>query len=70
MTTTLRRAQAYSVLMVVGRAVEFMRREKEPRRKMPLADGREDGRGGCGVQTTADTPGARLPPVYCFSSPA
>ncbi len=30
--------------------------------KMPLADGGEDGRGGCGVQTTADTSGARLPP--------
>ena len=38
MTTILRRAQAYSV---VGRAVECMRRE-EPRRKMPLADGREE----------------------------
>ncbi len=38
MTTILRRAQAYSV---VGRAVECMRRE-ELRRKMPLADGREE----------------------------
>jgi hypothetical protein len=53
-TTILRRAQAYSV---VGRAVECMRRE-EPRGKMPLAGRREHGRGGCGGQTTADTPGA------------
>ena len=69
MTTKPRRTQAHSAsvpshsgalaepVTVVGRAVEFMRRE-ESRRKMPLADGREGGRGGCGVQTTADTPGA------------
>ena len=38
-TAKVRRAQAYSV---VGRAVECMRRE-EPRRQMPLADGRERG---------------------------
>ncbi len=60
------KAQAYSF---VGRAVECMQRE-EPRRKMPLADGTEDGRAGCGEQITAGTPGARLPPVYRFSSPA
>ena len=59
-TTKLQRAQAYSV---VGRAVECMRRE-EPRRKIPVADGRETGRGGGGGQTTAGTPGARLLPVY------
>ncbi len=64
MTTILRRAKAYSV---VGRAVECMRRE-EPRGRTLLPDGREDGRGGCGVQTTAGTLGARLPPVYRFSS--
>jgi hypothetical protein len=66
-TTKLRRAQACSV---VGRAVECMCGEKSREVKMRLADGRGDGRGGSGVQTTADTPGARLPPVYRFSSPA
>jgi hypothetical protein len=47
-------------------------RREEPQREMPLEDGREDGWGGytvcCGGLTTADTPGARLPPVYRFSS--
>ena len=31
-------------------------------RQMPLTDGSEHGRGGCGVESTADAPGARLPP--------
>ena len=75
MTTILRRAQAYSV---VGRAVECMRRE-EPRRKMPLADGREKVRTNYGgnlpapayrPSTAFSSPafsiGARLPPVYSF----
>ena len=45
-TMKLLRPQACSVF---GRAVERMRRE-EPRRRILLADGREDGRGGCGGQ--------------------
>jgi hypothetical protein len=45
-TTKLLRPQACSEF---GRAVERMRRE-EPRRRILLADGREDGRGGCGGQ--------------------
>ncbi len=68
MTMNFRRAKTYSVV-TVGRAVECMRRE-EPRRKMPLADGREDGWASCDIQTTADTPGARPPPVYRLKSPA
>ena len=75
MTTKLRRAQAYSV-PVVGRAVECMctalacGEKSRDVSKMPLADGTEGGRDGCGVHTSANTPGTRLPPVYRFSSPA
>ena len=58
--------QAY---WVIGRAVECMRRE-EPRRQMPLADGREHGQGRLRRTTMGDAPGARLPPVYRSSSRA
>jgi hypothetical protein len=43
--------------------------EKSREVRLRLADGREDGRGGCGVQTAANTPGPVFRP-YRFSSPA
>jgi hypothetical protein len=41
----------------------FRLRREEPQRQMPLAGGREDGRGGGGRRITRGSPGARLPPV-------